>query len=286
MDEGTRYDSAICEAGSLRGNSSANLSSAQDARIDLQSTSDKALPLRLTATIFAHRVGRGNVVMVRNIVLMVWALAGSIAGAGAMAAGSGGGGQSAAGTVQQTPEQEAASHYKSGLRYKKRAWKQEEKAAKASTPEQRAKLLGKAAKNYEKAIRKQVAALKANERHHEAANELGYGLRRMGRYEQAIQWYDRALELQPGFLEAIEYRGEAYLATGNLDAAKGAYMALFRGDPALAGQLLTAMEGWLGRPGGDHQETAEYLAFDEWVRERKELAGLTQGVSLNQSRDW
>jgi tetratricopeptide (TPR) repeat protein len=207
------------------------------------------------------------------------------AGSLALAAGSGGGGQMPS-SVVQTPEQVAESHYKSGLRYKKRAWKQEEKAATATSVERRDKQLGKAAKNYEKAIDKQVEALEANPQHHEAANELGYALRRRGQYKQAIQWYDHALQLQPEFLEAIEYRGEAYLATGNIGAAKEAYMKLFRNDPVLADQLLTAMETWLGGQGDEPSATADDGAFSDWVIERRQLAGLTREVSLNQSRAW
>lgn len=204
-----------------------------------------------------------------------------------MAAGSGGGGGSAATarTVVQTPEQAAASHYKSGLRYKSRAWKQEEKAARARTPEQRDKLLAKAARNFQRAVEQQTQALDANGQHYEAANELGYALRKLGNYQQAIEWYDRALTLQPGFLEAVEYRGEAYLATGNLEAAKGAYMELFRADRALAGQLLTAMEAWLAQSSGSN-EAAGLQAFSRWVTERKQLALLSDDVSMNEARRW
>lgn len=202
----------------------------------------------------------------------------------ALAAGSGGGGQ-APRAVEKTPEQAADSHYRAGLRYKKRAWKHEEKAAAASTPEKREKLLSKAAKAFEKAIAAQLKAMQADPEHFEAANELGYGLRRLGGAEQAIEWYDLALKLKPDFFEAVEYRGEAYLATGNLDGAKQAYMELFRNDRALADQLLGAMEGWLaGRDGA--AQAAEHIEFSAWVMERKELAELSGDLSLNQSRDW
>jgi len=204
-----------------------------------------------------------------------------------MAAGTGGGpiGPMPSG-VSKTPEQVAAGHYQSGLRYKSRAWKQEEKAARARTPEQRDKLLEKAARNYAKAAEQQAQAMKADPRSHQAANELGYALRKTGDYQQAIQWYDRALQLQPGFLEAVEYRGEAYLAVGNLEAAKGAYMELFRGDRALAGQLLTAMEAWVAAQGSTSVNEAGLTEFARWLMERKQLAALTAEVSLNEARQW
>lgn len=219
--------------------------------------------------------------MMRILVTFIVLLSGSAA----MAAGGGGGVQMPS-AVAQTPEQVAVGHYKSGLRYKKRAWRQEEKAAKAKTPKQRDKLLAKAMKNHERALQKYVATLKANRRHYEAANELGYALRRMGRYEQAIEWYDHALKLKPNFLEAIEYRGEAYLATGNIDAAKGAYMELFRNDRTLADQLLIAMQAWHDRQGSSSADSLGGAGFSDWLIERKELAGITRDVSLNQSRQW
>ena len=210
---------------------------------------------------------------------MMKALAATIlllAAASAMGAGSGGGGRVAP-TVEPTPEQAAASHYRSGLRYKNRALKQEAKAGEASMPEQRDKLLAKAAKSYARAMEKQLEAVKADPSHHEAANELGYALRRMGRYQQAIEWYDHALDLKPGFLEAIEYRGEAYLAIGNIDGAKAAYMELFRSDRELAGQLLGAMEAWLDRQSAASPDVS---TFSDWLSERKQLAALSGDVSF------
>ncbi|MDH3643224.1 MAG: hypothetical protein OES38_14075 [Gammaproteobacteria bacterium] len=218
--------------------------------------------------------------MTRFLLAMVLMLSASLA----QAAGSGGGGQ-APRTVEQTPEQAANSHYKSGLRYKKRAWKHEEKAAAASTAEKREKLLAKAAKAFEKAVAQQLKAMQADPQHFEAANELGYGLRRLGGAKQAIEWYDLALQLKPDFFEAVEYRGEAYLATGNLDGAKAAYMELFRNDRALAEQLLDAMERWLVAQDGA-APAPQHSEFSAWVVERRELVELTRDVSLNQSRDW
>jgi tetratricopeptide (TPR) repeat protein len=207
-----------------------------------------------------------------------------------VAAGSGGGSgryvASMPSEVAQPPKQIAAGHYKSGLRYKKRAWKQEEKAAKASTPEKREKLLAKAAKNYDRARDEYFAVLRNDRMHHEAANELGYAWRKIGRYKQAIRWYNRALELKPGFLEAIEYRGEAYLAIGDIDAAKGAYMELFRNDQPLADQLLVAMEAWLSQQADGSVESAEIGGFSEWLTERRELAAITRDVSFIESRQW
>ena len=122
-----------------------------------------------------------------------------------------------------------------------------------------------------------MAAVQANPQHHEAANELGYALRRMGQYSQAIQWYDHALELQPKFLEAIEYRGEAYLAVGKIDAAKQAYMELFRNDPELAAQAWTEPD-----PLTDRERQVLRFCAEGWSNARiaAEL-GLHEGTVRN-----
>ena len=67
--------------------------------------------------------------------------------------------------------------------------------------------------------------------------------------------YDKALSLRPSYPEAIEYRGEAYLALNRVDDAKQAYLDLFAGNRKLADQLLVAMKSWVAEKrsasGGD-----------------------------------
>jgi tetratricopeptide (TPR) repeat protein len=54
----------------------------------------------------------------------------------------------------------------------------------------------------------------------DAWNELGYALRKQGRYTDSLSAYDRALALRPDFPEALEYLGEAYVDLGRLDDAR------------------------------------------------------------------
>ena len=54
----------------------------------------------------------------------------------------------------------------------------------------------------------------------EAWNELGFALRKQGRYADSLDAYDRALALRPDFPEALEYLGEAYVKMGRLDDAR------------------------------------------------------------------
>lgn len=206
----------------------------------------------------------------------------------AWSAGSGGGGFSG-GDVgnptparKQTPEQISAGWYKKGVKAREKAWKLEEKAAKATKEAKRDRLLADAQKQYLKAVEAQATALKANEKSYEAANELGYALRKTGDYKKAIGAYNYALQLKADFYPAIEYRGEALLMMGFIEEAKEAYMTLFRADRALADQLMTAMEKWHGaQPEGDAK-----AAFATWLDERRGLARVGNDLSMNNTRQW
>jgi superkiller protein 3 len=113
----------------------------------------------------------------------------------------------------------------------------------------------------------------------EAHSDLGYCLRKQGDFEAALAAYDRALEIQPKYAEAIEYRAEAYLGLNRLDEAKQAYMTLFKGQSDQASALLEAMQHWADENGEDE-------AFSAWVVERTEIAGQTKSVSQLRDADW
>jgi tetratricopeptide (TPR) repeat protein len=52
-------------------------------------------------------------------------------------------------------------------------------------------------------------------------NLLGYSHRMLGHYPEAFRHYDRALSLDPRHKGALEYEGEAYLETNQLNKAEG-----------------------------------------------------------------
>ena len=116
---------------------------------------------------------------------------------------------------------------------------------------------------------------------HEAWNYLGYTNRKLGKYDAALAAYDRALALKPGYAEAIEYRGHAYLGLNRLGEAKDAYLSLFGSNRKLAAQLLAGMQAWVGEhrdnPGG--VDGASLEAFASWVSERSSIAGQTAGLT-------
>jgi tetratricopeptide (TPR) repeat protein len=217
------------------------------------------------------------------VLFAVFMAAASVTTWGAGSASSGAADVSVQPRAARSPEQTADSLYKSGLRYKEKAWKQEEKAAEASTEAKREKYLAKAQKEYTKAIDKQSDALRAFPTHYKAANELGYALRKTGDFKKAIGAYNYALEIHPKYWEAVEYRGEAFLALGFTDHAKKAYMELFRADPELAAQLMSAMDAWLA---DQPKDSAPATDLAEWLAERKTLARMSQDLGQNNTRNW
>jgi tetratricopeptide (TPR) repeat protein len=186
-----------------------------------------------------------------------------------------------------SPDDQAAEAYDRGLRYRDEAWELEEKSATAEGPEQ-AKLLAKAQKEYEKAIRAFRTAIEASPRMHQAHGSLGYALRKTGAWEESVAAYNRALELEPGYTEAIEYRAEAYLGLNRLDEVKDAYLELFRTDRERADELMTAMQGWIEQrtadPAGLGAATIE--EFAAWVSARAEVAGQTASLEHASDRSW
>jgi tetratricopeptide (TPR) repeat protein len=54
----------------------------------------------------------------------------------------------------------------------------------------------------------------------EALNYRGYATRKLGRLEEGIAFYRRAVALDPDYTLVREYLGEAYVTQGKLDLAK------------------------------------------------------------------
>lgn len=180
----------------------------------------------------------------------------------------------------KTPEQIAEDHYNNGLRMRDRAWKLEEKAAEADDEAKREKLLSKVDKQFSAAAREFRTAVQNDPRLFQAWSSLGYALRRTGDYEESLRAYNRSLEIQPGYTEAIEYRAEAYLGLGRLDEAKSAYMTLFNHDRERADELLQAMQEWVET----HRENSSGVSADQveemaqWIEQRGQVAAQTSAL--------
>jgi len=76
------------------------------------------------------------------------------------------------------------------------------------------------AHDYKDAIPILVAVLKKTPNDADALNLMGYSLRKTGKLQEALAYYDRALALKPHHLGANEYLGELYVELGQFGKAK------------------------------------------------------------------
>lgn len=202
----------------------------------------------------------------------------------ALAASSGpsnSGGGSFEASAPQTPKEIGRAAYNDGLRALKKADKAAANAAKATDPRKQEKATKQATSSYERARDEFTVAVQNVGTMHEAWNGLGYSLRKLGNYPSALIAYDKALSLRPSYAEAIEYRGEAYLALNRIDDAKQAYLDLYASDRKLADQLLVAMKTWVEqkRSASPADDASTVDALDKWVQERAQIAGQTASLT-------
>ena len=73
---------------------------------------------------------------------------------------------------------------------------------------------------YKTAIQTLRVLVKTEPRNADAWNLLGFSSRKLERYDDAAQYYDIALKLDPKHLGALEYQGELFVKTGALTRAK------------------------------------------------------------------
>jgi tetratricopeptide (TPR) repeat protein len=182
------------------------------------------------------------------------------------------------------PVDAAAAAYERGLKARDKAWELE-KAMEAADPSDRERLAFRVDKQFEKAARAFKSATEDNPKMYQAFSSLGYSLRKSGDYDGSLAAYNEALEINPGYVEAIEYRAEAYLGLDRLDEAKNAYLQLFREDRERADELMTAMQSWVedrkDSPGS--LDASAVQEFTSWVEERAEVAGNTARLSTGGS---
>jgi len=95
------------------------------------------------------------------------------------------------------------------------------------------------AKKFAKAEKQFRRSLNINDRFAEAHNNLAYTLRKQGarHYEEALEHYNIAIELNPALPEPYMYRGVLYIQMGNRDLALKDHKTLLSLNPALAEEL-------------------------------------------------
>ncbi len=216
--------------------------------------------------------------------LIVLAALGALPAAGADAHGSGamGGGSMPGNSGSSRPEDLAKAAYNSGVRDIKKAQDSDADAAKAANPEKSAKALNKAHSYYQKAVQEFIEAVGQQPSMYQAWNYLGFANRHLGNYDDALSAYAKALDLNPNYPDAVEYRGEAYLGLNKIEPAKEAYMSLFRDSRKLADELMVAMRHWTESRRKDAQGVAseDIEAFAQWVDERSNVAAQTASLGI------
>lgn len=187
------------------------------------------------------------------------------------------------------PEEKAKQSYNAGIKSIKKAKDYEADAAKASTPEKKAKATDKANRAYNNALEQFTDAVSNKAEMVEAWNYIGFANRHLGAYAESLEAYDHALSLNPKYFEAVEYRGEAYLGLNRIDDAKTAYMDLYRDARPLSDQLLVAMQTWVAerRQDGKGLAAAQIDAFEQWLSERSTIAKQTASLGSGDAvRTW
>ena len=76
------------------------------------------------------------------------------------------------------------------------------------------------ASDYRGAIPILTAVVQTDPNNADALNLMGYSLRKTGQPDLALQYYNKALALNPKHLGANEYLGELYVEQGRMDKAK------------------------------------------------------------------
>jgi tetratricopeptide (TPR) repeat protein len=182
---------------------------------------------------------------------------------------------------EQSPQERAKSLYNDGIREVKKADGYQADASAATDPRKKDKALGKAHDRYSDGLTKFMQAAKLDSNMYEAFNYIGYTNRKLGNYDIALASYERALQLHPGYPEALEYRGEAFLGLNRIADAQQTYLDLFAANRALADRLLTAMKSWIDtqRTAASGSDPTAIEALDKWVQERAQIASQTASLT-------
>jgi len=166
----------------------------------------------------------------------------------------------------------------------------EMKAAMTADPQKAAKLQAKLNKGLENAAADLERAVKNDPQLFQAYSELGFTYRKMGKYKESMEAYDKALAISPDYTPAIEYRAEAYLGLNRLDEARAAYTELFSGDRPKADALLISMKAFVAARKADAAglDAGQLDAFAKWVDQREIIHGQTAPLTAQTStfRSW
>lgn len=88
------------------------------------------------------------------------------------------------------------------------------------------------AKKWAAAIQQLNAYIDAGVQHADVYNLLGFSLRKSGDQKQAFTYYSKALDFDPEHKGALEYQGELFVETRQIEKAKGNLEKLVKLCPA------------------------------------------------------
>lgn len=181
---------------------------------------------------------------------------------------------------EESPEDKAKTAYNKGVHDVKKADKAQASSAQLTDAGKKDRAVHEAQEYYSSALAKFQEAVQDDARMHEAWNYVGYTNRKLGNYDAALAAYEKALTLKPGYPDALEYRGEAFLGLNRISDAQQAYLDLFASNRALADKLLTAMRGWLdAQRGSSTADASKVSELDKWIQERSAIAGQTASLT-------
>lgn len=143
-----------------------------------------------------------------------------------------------ASSAKSAARTQAEAYYAEGYKDVEKA-KKDKAAGKANDAK---KKFGKARGKFEEAV-------KLDPEYFEAWNMLGYSARQQGDLKASFAAYDKCLAIKPDYDEAHEYRGEAYLMSGQIDLAKQELAWLKAEGSDEAEELAEAIEKAEGKKG-------------------------------------
>ncbi len=183
--------------------------------------------------------------------------------------------------VDVKPDKAAAKAFAAGTKTMNKVYELEAALTKITDPDKRANARYKLDEDYGKALDQFTEVLRNKNDMYQAWSQVGYVHYRLGAYREAVDDYNHALALNPDLLDAIEYRGEAYLGIDRLDDAKAAYMDLFFHARPRADQMMELMQAWLQghRVAANGVRPADIDAFDKWLQERDAIAKTTASTT-------
>lgn len=190
----------------------------------------------------------------------------------------------------RSPHDMAVDFYNGAERRLEKLTKLHEEMKGEKDSQKAANLQQKINKGLEAAAADLQRAVKNDPMLYQAYSELGFTLRKLGKYSESLDAYNKALEIEPGFSPAIEYRAEAFLGLNQLDEVKKAYTMLFGGDRPRADILMVSMKSWIAdrRANANGLDAEKLDEFAKWVEQRETIAGQT--TSLTQAtanfRSW